>query len=353
MTMLVCASYFDIERATQWVQAMDRFIERYGCPFLDAECRTNYGRVLFENGDWSGAAEQFLVEVIANVDDDPGLARDGVGNSGGASPRGGPDRGGRGEAPTNCMTARRSSSRWPRCISLATNPRWPRLVLRRRLGAVGSNRLDAAVVVDLLGHAEITPGQADDAARRGEALVLLGNANDCHLIIGHGRRLLGLASAGVDPAAARAHLEAALIAFSRAEVPYRAAQSAPCDRADCRGGTDVEVAAAEARSALTVFEDLGASREADDAAAFLRDLGMKWPGSGPKNVGRLIENVQEVLGLLGALGFPPGDRRASFPVTQDRRASRCAGPFEARSARTRRGGGVRRPRFVVGSARHR
>jgi hypothetical protein len=43
MTMLVCASYFDIERATQWVQAMDRFIDRYGCPFLHAECRTHYG----------------------------------------------------------------------------------------------------------------------------------------------------------------------------------------------------------------------------------------------------------------------------------------------------------------------
>ena len=64
MTMLVCASYFDIERATQWVQAMDRFVDRYGCPFLDAECRTNYGRVLFENGDWA-AAEKFLVEAVA------------------------------------------------------------------------------------------------------------------------------------------------------------------------------------------------------------------------------------------------------------------------------------------------
>ena len=64
MTMLVCSSYFDIERATQWVQAMDRFIGRYGCPFLYAECRTNYGRVLFENGDWA-AAETFLIEAIA------------------------------------------------------------------------------------------------------------------------------------------------------------------------------------------------------------------------------------------------------------------------------------------------
>jgi tetratricopeptide (TPR) repeat protein len=64
MTMLVCSSHFDIERATQWLQAMDRFIDRYGCPFLYAECRTYYGRVLFENGDWD-EAERFLTQAMS------------------------------------------------------------------------------------------------------------------------------------------------------------------------------------------------------------------------------------------------------------------------------------------------
>jgi pimeloyl-ACP methyl ester carboxylesterase len=64
MTMVVCGSCFDLERATQWVQSLQGFIERYGCPFLYAECRTYYGRVLFENGDW-GAAEALLVEAIS------------------------------------------------------------------------------------------------------------------------------------------------------------------------------------------------------------------------------------------------------------------------------------------------
>ena len=57
MTMVVCGSCFDLERATQWVQSLERFIERYGCPFLYAECRTYYGRVLFENGDWATAED--------------------------------------------------------------------------------------------------------------------------------------------------------------------------------------------------------------------------------------------------------------------------------------------------------
>ena len=64
MTMVVCGSCFDLRRATQWVQSLERFIDRYGCPFLFAECRTYYGRVLFENGDWDGA-EVFLTEAIS------------------------------------------------------------------------------------------------------------------------------------------------------------------------------------------------------------------------------------------------------------------------------------------------
>ena len=295
MTMLVCASYFDIERATQWVQAMDRFIERYGCPFLDAECRTNYGRVLFENGDWS-AAEQFLAEAIAMSATIPASLAMASGTL--AELRLAQGRIEEAERVLDGLHDREEVVVALATLHLARNePSLAAAVLRRRLDAVGSNRLDAAVVVDLLGQAEITLGHADDAARRGEALVALGNANDCHLIIGHGRRLLGLASAGVDPVAARAHLEAALIAFSRAEVPYRAAQ-ARLAIARMSRGSDVEVAAAEARSALTVFEDLGASREADDAAAFLRDLGVKAARSGPKNVGRLTQREQEVLSLL-------------------------------------------------------
>src|SRR5271169_6219580 len=64
MTMVVCGSCFDLERATQWVQSLERFIDRYGCPFLYAECRTYYGRVLFENGDWS-ATEALLADAIS------------------------------------------------------------------------------------------------------------------------------------------------------------------------------------------------------------------------------------------------------------------------------------------------
>ena len=65
------------------------------------------------------------------------------------------------------------------------------------------------------------------------------------------------------------------------------------------GRSDREVAGAEARAALSVFEDLGAGRDADAAAALLRDLGVKAARTGPKNLGRLTKREQEVLALLG------------------------------------------------------
>ena len=70
------------------------------------------------------------------------------------------------------------------------------------------------------------------------------------------------------------HLETALAAFIQAGIPYRAAQTRLL-LAQVLRRNDREVAGAEARAALSVFEDLGAGRDADAAAALLRDLGVK------------------------------------------------------------------------------
>ena len=45
-----CEVATDLERAAQWCQVADGFIEQYGCPFLYAECRTLYGGVLVASG---------------------------------------------------------------------------------------------------------------------------------------------------------------------------------------------------------------------------------------------------------------------------------------------------------------
>jgi len=264
---------------------------------LYAECRTHYGRVLFENGDWD-AAERFLTEAIAMS---RGITPASHALASGTLAelrlaQGRPEEAarvlegleGRAEAVVAVGT-----------LHLARNePSLAAAVLRRRVDAVGSGRLDLAAVIELLGQAEITLGASDTAAGRARALIELGTAHDCHLIAAHGRRLLGHALAATGAAGARGQLEAALLAFTQAEIPYRAAQSR-LSLARLLRQADPAVAAAEARTALTAFEDLGAGRDADAAAALLRELGVRAARRGPKNIGRLTKREQEVLGLVG------------------------------------------------------
>src|SRR5262249_47696115 len=147
-------------------------------------------------------------------------------------------------------------------------------------------------------EAEIALLDSTAAAERGHALIALGAVNDCQLIIARGERLLGHALALTDAPAARVHLETALAAFIRAGIPYRAAQTRVL-LAQVVAHADRELATVEARAALSVFEGLGADRDADAAAALLRELGVRAARTGPKNVGRLTKREQEVLALLG------------------------------------------------------
>jgi DNA-binding CsgD family transcriptional regulator len=303
MTMVVCGSCFDVERATQWVQSLQRFIDRYGCPFLFAECRTYYGRVLFENGDW-GAAEELLAEAISmsrGVFQAPHAFASGTL----AELRLAQGRLEDAVRVLHGVEGREETAAAVASVRLAHGePSAAAAVLRRRLAATSQDRLDVAAVIELLGETEIALADSAAAIERGRALVALGAAHDCHLIVAHGERLLGHALALTDPAAACRHLETALAAFIHAGIPYRAAQTRLL-LARVLQQTDREVAGAEARAALSVFEDLGAGRDADAAAGLMRELGVKAARTGPKNIGRLTKREQEVLALLGeALSNP-------------------------------------------------
>ena len=297
MTMVVCGSCFDLERATQWVQSLQGFIDRYGCPFLYAECRTYYGRVLFENGDW-GAAEAFLSDAISmsqSVFQAPHAFASGTLAE---------LRLAQGRVEDAARVLRGVEGREETAVAVASvrlrqgEPSAAAAVLRRRLAATSPDRLDVAMVIELLGEAEIALHDSGAALERGHALAALGAASNCDLIVAYGERLLGHALAATDVPAACAHLETALAAFVHAGIPYRAAQTRLL-LAEVLGRGNREVAGAEARAALSVFEDLGADRDADAAAALMRDLGIKAARVGPKSLGRLTSREQEVFALLG------------------------------------------------------
>src|SRR5215472_4325376 len=297
MTMVVCGSCFDLERATQWVQSLERFIDRYGCPFLYAECRTYYGRVLFETGDWA-AAEAFLTDAISmsrGIFPAPHAFASGTLAELRLAQ-------GRIEDAARMLHGIEGREEAAAAVALLRleqgEPSAAAAVVRRRLAGTSPGRLDVAAVIELLGEAEIALLDSEAAIGRGRALVALGAAHACHLIMAHGERLLGCALASTDTSAACAHLETALAAFTQAGIPYRTAQTRLL-LARVLSRVDREVAGAEARAALSVFEDLGAAHDADAAAALMRGLGVKAARTGARNTGRLTRREQEVLALLG------------------------------------------------------
>ena len=56
---------------------------------------------------------------------------------------------------------------------------------------VGENRLESALLLELLGEAEIGQGQVEVAAERGRKLAELGGTLDCRVMLAHGERLRG------------------------------------------------------------------------------------------------------------------------------------------------------------------
>ena len=114
-----------------------------------------------------------------------------------------------------------------------------------------------------------------------------------------GERALGRALVATGAAdRASPHLERALDAFGDLELPLEACRSRLL-LARAIAASEPEAAIAAARGALAGLEALGAARDADAAAAFLRTLGVKAARSGPRGVGLLTKRELEVLALLG------------------------------------------------------
>jgi DNA-binding NarL/FixJ family response regulator len=112
-----------------------------------------------------------------------------------------------------------------------------------------------------------------------------------HYNLAQGR--IGLASGD---ASAPVHLRSAARGFAESGVPLMACK-ARMALARSLVPHDRGVAITEARSALQAFDRMGASAEANRAAAFLRELGVRGR-TGPRGVGELSQREKEVLALV-------------------------------------------------------
>ena len=321
----------DFQRAVQWLREADRFVERYGCPYLNATCRAHYGGVLFATGDWQKAEKELWAALELSGDAMPAL---------------------RGEALARLAELRLAQGRIEEAERLlagfedheAAAPVCARIHLlrgklalavaasQRRLGVIGGeNRLEGAVLVELLGEAEIGQGQVDDAAERGRKLAELGSTLGCRVVFARGERLRGQAlAAGADEAAKR-HLEAALCEFVRLEMPFELARTRLL-LAQALREHDPEVAEAEARAALVIFENLGANENAGAAAVLLREIENKTRKQFSKSSG-LSRREAEVLRLVaqGMSNQEIADRLALSKHTVHRHVSSILTKLDLRS----------------------
>ena len=169
-------------------------------------------------------------------------------------------------------------------------------LLLRRLNRIGDT-IPAAPLLSTLVEVQLEAGdRAGASATTGRVAALAERTGTRRVLaiaaISQGR----VARASEDPSA-RPLLEDAMEAFASLQMPMDAAL-ARLELALSLRGDEPAMALREASVAFESLENLGAVRDADRAAALIRDLGGP-ARTGPKLLGLLTARETEVLGLLG------------------------------------------------------
>lgn len=296
-TITSCSRAGEVGRVVQWIRAADAFNRRYGSPHLYTRCRVHLGNVLFANGQWAEADRELRSALQIGEAAEPALYAEALAKLAELRlAQGRLDEAGRLIAgyEDHLATAYPAGALYvARGESLVAAS-----MLRRRLRESDATGVVGAALLELLVEAEVARGEVPEPAPAGQ-LAALGASLGCDPMIARGERALGriaLGSADVERAAR--HFEQALVAFGRLEMPFEAARTRAL-LATALAGAEPETAIAEARVALDGFRRLGAARDADAAAAFLRSLGVKVVHAAAVGRGGLTRREIEVLELLG------------------------------------------------------
>ena len=295
-TVVACSRAVEVRRATRWIRAADEFNRSYGSPHVYILCRLHYGSVLFATGRWGEAEHEFRaalekmptsaeprlhVEVLAKLAElrlaqgrieEAVRLLDGLEDNVATSYALGSIHLARGE------------------LAVAAS------IIGRRAREVGEQSLQCAPLLELLVQVEIEQDKLAEAAdkRAGSPSPARASAATWSSPAVSGRSVTS--SSRRRRRSAVPHLERALQAFARLEMPLELARTRLLL---ARAMAEREVAIADARPALGGFERLGAAGDADSVAALLRSLGVKAARAGPRGIGVLTKRESEVLGLLG------------------------------------------------------
>jgi DNA-binding CsgD family transcriptional regulator len=301
-TLTSCCQGWDVRRAVLWVRAADTFQQRYGSPHLFTTCRLSLGSVLFWAGRWGEAEAELRAALAATREADPAihaaalaqlaelrLAQGRLEDAAGLLDR--LDDHDAGVLPGAALLLAQGA------------PAPAERRLRRRLRDLDPAALEAFRLGELLSSALLALGRCGEAKAVADDLADRAGCADSDVPGALAARALGRAllegtAPGTTTAAALDHLEGALTAFARLELPYEVAGTRLL-LARALVTTDPGSAAAEARRAHRAAQDLGAARVCDAAAGILRELGVRLPPTRAGGADPLTPREREVLTLLG------------------------------------------------------
>jgi DNA-binding CsgD family transcriptional regulator/uncharacterized protein HemY len=297
-----CELAGDPERAAKWCQVADGFVTTYGCPFLYAECRIYYGSVLTAGGRWSDAERELRVGLETTARTCPGLHLR-------ASTRLAElyIRQGRLEEAASLLSQLGIAAEAESDVALTAatlmlargDAEGARRQLERHWSELANHRSRLTAALGLLLDAQLADG---DTAAATDTCDRLATALDgvavarLRAIERAARGRLELACANT--IAARDALAEAARCWSLAEMPLESARAELDVARAVAGHDDHDAAVAHARHALRAFEELGATADADRAAAFLRSIGA-YARTGAKGTGGLTDREREVMQLVG------------------------------------------------------
>ncbi len=301
--LTACDLTSDLERAAQWCRVADDFVDAYGCPFLYAECRILYGRVLVSKGRWEDAERHLWVGLRIAEDGSPVLHAKALVTLASLRIRQGRAEEARellsrpGVALTGAEGQEADLVRATLMLVDGHPAAAARLVGRVVAGPATSTLLGAARA--LLVEASTLSGDLPTAREAAQRLTEAADAAPTarlRPLADTARGRVALAEGDADEAVRR--LEAAVSEWVAHDLLFEAGRARfDLARAVERGSP--EAAVDQARQALAGLDLLGARSAADEVSAWLRERGVV-PPAGPRALGALTRREQEVLRLVGA-----------------------------------------------------